>query len=358
NEAYQRLDNMKNRLLFLLTISLVVMISGCKNKAAEIAGKSGLKEVSNIEGFLVKPVVLESEINVSGSLRPFEETVLMPEVPGRVVSINLPEGKFVKKGTLLVKLFDEDLQAELHKAQTQIDIAQKNEERQKQLLQISGVSQSEYDAAALQVASIKNDIEVLKVQIGRTQVLAPFDGVIGLRNISIGAQVTPQTALATIRAVDKLKLDFSVPEKYSQVVRQGTKVDFSVMGNDDIHKAEVIATEQGIEETTRNLRARAVVLGKDEGLVPGTFANVKLTLGENQKALMVPSQAVIPQEMNKRVIVSRNGKAEFVIIKTGIRQSAMVEVTEGLKEGDTVVTTGILFIKPGMELVFSKINQK
>lgn len=345
------------RTLFLLVIpAIFVTFTSCRNKNADAAGKSSLKVISNIEGFVVKPGLLESSITVSGSLRPFEETVLMPEVPGRVVSINLPEGKFVKKGTLLVKLFDGDLQAELHKAQTQLTIAQKTEERQGELLKINGVSQSEYDQALLAVNSIKNDVEVLKVQIGKTEVLAPYDGIIGLRNISPGAQITTSTALTTIRVVDKLKLDFSVPEKYSLNVRQGTKITFTVQGNDSLFGAEVIATEMGIESTTRNLRARAVVNGISPALVPGTFATVKLDLSENKNALMIPSQAVIPQARNKKAIVSRNGKADFVTVITGIRQAALVEVTHGLQSGDTVVTTGILFIKPGNPIKFAKIK--
>ncbi len=332
------------------------MLNACKNKDADAAGKSALKMVSNIEGVVVKPGLLESSITVSGSLRPFEETILMPEVPGRVVSINLPEGKFVKKGTLLVKLFDGDLQAELHKAQTQLEIAQRTEQRQGELLKISGVSQSEYDQALLSVNSIKNDIEVLKVQIGKTEVLAPYDGIIGLRNISPGAQITTTTALTTIRAVDKLKLDFSVPEKYSQHIHQGTRIRFLVQGSDSLFGAEVIATEMGIESDTRNLRARAVVNGKSPALVPGTFATVKLDLSENKDALLIPSQAVIPQERNKKVIVCRNGKAEFVTVTTGVRQASLVEVTGGIHSGDTVVTTGILFIKPGTVLKFAKIK--
>lgn len=348
---------MNMKFLILLLFPALVIISGsCRNKNADAAGKSSLKIVSNIEGMVVKPGLLESSITVSGTLRPYEETVLMPEVSGRIVSINLPEGKFVRKGTLLVKLFDGDLQAELHKAQTQLEIAQKTEERMQQLLKVTGVSQSEYDQALLSVNSIKNDVEVLRVQIGKTEVLAPYDGVIGLRNVSPGAQVTPSTALATIRAVDKLKLDFSVPEKYSSEIHQGTRIKFQVQGSDSLYDALVIATEMGIESTTRNLRARAEVKGNSPSLVPGTFATVKLDLSENRNALMIPTQAVIPQERNKKVILSRNGVAVLVTVKTGIRQASLVEVTEGLEPGDTVVTTGLLFIKAGSPLKFAKIK--
>jgi membrane fusion protein (multidrug efflux system) len=310
-----------------------------------------------IEGFVVKQSVVIQTISISGTLKPFEETVLMPEVTGRVVTINLPEGKFVKQGTELVKLFDGDLQAQLKKAQTQLQIAQQTQTRQNELIKISGISQSDYDQAVLQVNSIGADVEVLKVQIRKTEVRAPFDGVIGLRNISLGAEVTPATALATIRAVQQLKLDFSIPEKYSSMVRPGMKVKFSVQGDDAKYDATLLATEEGIDITTRNLKARAVVKNKDAALKPGAFANVELELGENKNVLMVPTQAVIPRERNKQLIVAKNGKAQFVTVTTGVRQASNVEVLDGIAAGDTVVTTGLLFLKPGSDLKFSKVTQ-
>jgi membrane fusion protein (multidrug efflux system) len=222
-------------------------------------------------------------------------------------------------------------------------------------MKVSGISQLDYDQSVLQVHSIKADIDVLRVQIRKAEVHAPFDGVIGLRNISLGAQVTPSTSLATIRSVKQLKLDFSVPEKYSTQVRTGTLVQFTIQGNDSKHDAKVIATEEGIDPGTRNLKVRALVSMDTTSFVPGTFANVELRLNENKNALMVPTQAIIPRERDKQVIIAKSGKAQFIKVKTRIRQESMIEVTEGIEPGDTVVTTGILFIKPGMFLNFSKV---
>ena len=350
------------RISFWATV-FASMLCVCQSKAPGSNAptkQSAAKQVAPaafIEGFVVKPSVVDRTISISGTLKPFEETVLMPEVTGRVVMLNLPEGKFVKQGTLLVKLFDGDLQAQLKKSQTQLELAEQTQKRQSELIKISGISQADYDEAVLQVHSIGADIEVLRVQIRKTEVRAPFDGVIGLRNISPGAEVTPATALATIRAVQQLKLDFSVPEKYSQEVKMGMKVSFTIEGDEKSYEATVSATEQGIEATTRNLKARAIVASGAGSLKPGSFANVSLQLGEIKNALMVPTQAVIPQERNKKVILAKAGKAQFVTIKTGVRQASIIEVTEGLSPGDTVVTTGLLFIKPGAALKFSKVTQ-
>ncbi len=314
--------------------------------------------MSNIEGLVVKRTAIEQSIQVSGSLLPMDETVLMTEVAGRVVSVNLPEGKFVPKGTLLVKLFDGDLQAQLNKLQVQLKIAEATEKRQAELLKINGISQVDYDNTVLTRDNIKADIEILKVNIGKTEIRAPFDGVIGLRKVSPGAFLTTTagTAVATIRAEQQLKLDFNVPEKYSSSIQNGKKVDFTIQGSDKQFTAKVIATEQSIDNATRNLKVRAVVDGKNPLLVAGAFADVTLLMGQDNNALMIPTQCVIPQARDKKVIVSHGGKATFVKVKTGIREASTVEITEGIHEGDTVVTTGLLFIRPDADLKFSKVN--
>jgi membrane fusion protein (multidrug efflux system) len=309
-----------------------------------------------VEGIIVSPTVLDQTIAISGTLKPFEETVLMPEVPRRVVEINITEGGFTKKGTLLVKLFDGDLQAQLKKSQAQLQLEQQTENRQSELMKVNGISQLDLDQTILQINSIKADIEVLKVQINKTEVRAPFDGTIGLRNISIGAQVTTSTALATIRDLRHLKLDFSVPGKYSSMIKPGFKVQFSVRGDDKKYDATVMATEQGIESDTRNLTLRAIVQSDVSSLTPGEFADVELRLSENKNALMVPTEAVIPQARIKQLIVAKKGRASFVTITTGIRNASSVQILSGINPGDTVVTTGILFLKSNAVLNFSKVK--
>jgi membrane fusion protein (multidrug efflux system) len=280
----------------------------------------------------------------------------MNEIAGRVVLINLPEGKFVKKGTLLVQLFDDDLQANLKKMQTQLSIQEKIYERQAELLKVNGISQYDYDQTFLQVNSIKAEIEVQQSLIRKSEVLAPFDGVIGLKNISVGAQVTPSTLLATIRMVDKLKLDFSIPEKYTSEIKPGLKVKFTISGNNKQYDATVFASEGGIDAYTRNLKVRAIVINKSDELIPGGFTSVHLTLGENKNAIMIPAQALIPQERNKSLIVAKNGKAHFVLVNTGIRKESTVEILTGINPGDTVVVNGLLFLKEGVKLSYSNIK--
>ncbi|MEO6038526.1 MAG: efflux RND transporter periplasmic adaptor subunit, partial [Saprospiraceae bacterium] len=312
--------------------------------------------VTAVEGYVAKPSVLSESITASGTLVPAEETELHPEVSGRVTYINLPEGKLVRKGQLLLKVFDEDLKTQLRKLATQKKQAEITEQRLAELLKVKGVSQQEYDLATLQVQTLASEIELVRINSNKTELRAPYNGIIGLRQISPGAYVTPATAITTIRAASALKLDFSVPEKYSASLRAGQKVSFTVEGSATTHSATVLATEQSIQAESRNLQVRALVQGNARDLLPGAFAEVSLTLGNKPTALLIPSQAIIPQARDKKVIVSKSGKATFITVKTGVRQAGLVEITDGLQSGDTIAITGMLFLRPEMPMTFSKVN--
>lgn len=345
-------------------VSIIVLSSiivSCKNEKKQNApannrAAGGGNRPVQAEAFIVRTRPLSESLEVPGTLLPYEETEIRPEISGRVVSLNIPEGSFVQKGTLLVKLFDEDLQAELKKLQVQLQIAEKTAERQKELLKISGISQQEYDLSELQVSNLKADIDLTKVSISKTEIRAPFAGRIGLKSISNGAYVTPTTLITSISQVNQLKLEFTVPEKYSKDMVRGRKVNFTVAGSDQTFTASVLATESLIEANTRTLRIRAVVQGKHQLLVPGAFAKVLLTFGKNNESLVVPSQSVIPQARNKRVIVYQGGKANFAVVTTGIRDSSFVQILDGLKEGDTVLTTALLAVRPESQIKLIKVQ--
>jgi len=339
------------------SIVFAALLYSCQTKTPEAKSvKQQLIELK-VEAFIVKTSVLDQSITISGTLKPYEETVIMPEVAGRVVAINLQEGKTVRRGTVLIELFNEDLKAQLRKSQAQLQIAEETLKRQSELIKVNGISQSDYDQAQLQIKAITADIEVINVQIGRTKIKAPFDGTFGLRNVSLGAQVSTNTALVTLREIDKLKLDFSVPEKYSSEIKPGTQVQFTVQGDEQKYDAEVLASEQGIDYTNRNLKVRAIVQTPSSSLVPGAFATVELRLKQIENALLIPNQAIIPQEKDKRVIVASNGKAKFAIVKTGIRNASRIEVLSGINPGDTIITTGLLFLKPGAILKYTTVKR-
>lgn len=349
-------------LIFTLFAASLLLLSCQKtqtpkeNTAPAAVKTGGNLQVAAVEGYIAKASPLTESVTASGTLLPMEETELHPEASGRVVSLHLPEGRSVGKGELLLKIFDEDLRTQMRKLDSQLKQAEITESRLGELLKVKGVSQQEYDLAALQVQTLKSEIELVRINIAKTELRAPYSGVLGLRNISPGAYVTPATVVTTLRATGALKMDFSVPEKYSALIRPGQNVQFKVEGSEKAYTAKVLATDQSITADTRNLTARALVQGHHADLMPGAFAEVSLSLGNKMSALLVPSQAIIPQARDKKLIVSRNGKAMYVVVKTGVRQAGMVEITEGIQAGDTIAVTGVLFLRPDSPLKFSSLK--
>jgi membrane fusion protein (multidrug efflux system) len=343
-----------------LLLIIIMIVAGCESKKGGQTGNGGANRQRGpmvVDGFLVETHELSENVEVPGSLLPAEETQIRAEVAGRVVQLNIPEGGVVQKGTVLVKLFDQDLQATLKKLQVQLQIAEKSEERQKELLGIKGISQQDYDLAALNVDNLKADIESTRIAISKTEIRAPYNGQVGLRNVSLGSYLGPTDIVTTLRDLNMLKLDFFVPEKYAKTISKGYIVKFRVDGGRRDHTGIVLATEGNVNPTTRTLRIKAIVKDKDPELVPGVFAKVRLQLGETSDALMIPTQAVIPTARNKQVIVLRKDTAVFNIVETGIRDSAYVQINSGLKKGDTVITTGLMAIRPSVKLKIGKLNK-
>ncbi len=338
-------------------IFLAAFYSCKSDKKITQAGPGGnmAQQVLEVEAMVVKTSSIEEIVEVSGTILANESTEIRPEISGRIVQLNLKEGAIVPKGSLLVKIYDGDLQAELKKLQVQLQIALKTEERQKELLAIGGIAQQDYDLSLLQVSNIKADIELTQVAIGKTEIRAPYTGRLGLKNISPGAYISPSNLITTITEVKQMKIEFSVPEKYSSQIKNGMPIEFAIEGSDKTYKANVLAKESYVDEATRNLRIRAVVQDIDAFMVPGSFAKVNMILGRNDHAMMIPSNAVIPQARNKQVAVYRSGMSAMTDITTGVRDSTMIQVISGLNPGDTVITTGLLFVKNDSKIKLTKI---
>jgi membrane fusion protein, multidrug efflux system len=336
-------------------VLLSLLAAGCTSKSEEVKAKGS--NVLLVEAFLVQATSVHENVEVPGSLLPAEETIIRPEVSGKIISLNVPEGSLVPKHFLLAKLFDQDLQAQLAKLEVQLKIAEKTVEREKELLQISGISQQDFDLSALTVDNLKADIQSVNIAISKTEVRAPFEGQLGLRDVSLGSYISPASVITTIREVKNLKLEFSVPERYAQNIRKGALVNFTVDGGELTHKAVVIATEGNISQTTRTLKIKASVNANHKELIPGLYAKVILKLGEDSNALMVPTQAVIPQARNKEVILFRNDSVLFKVVETGVRDSSYIQITRGLHKGDTVITTGLMAIRPNSKIKISKVSR-
>lgn len=346
---------MRSTILIATAIALTAI--SCKDEKKQAAPQAGRQQgPMTVVGYVVKTGAVSEPLQLPGTLLPMEETEIHTEVNGRVVSHAINEGAYVTQGALLVKLFDGDLQAQLKKLQVQLQIAEKTEERNKELLKISGISQQDYDLSFLQVSNIKADIDLLKTNIAKTEIRAPFSGRIGFRNISTGAYITPATVITNIRQVNQMKLQFSVPEKYTSKISNGQTISFSVEGNRKKYLAKVYASEATVSETSRGMNVRCIVQQSDASLVSGAFAKVDMDFAKNSSAILVPSQAILPQARGKKLILYRDGIAKFVDVQTGIRDSANIEITSGVMPGDTIITTGLLGLKPDAKVKLSKVQ--
>ncbi len=302
----------------------------------------------------VTPKTFSEALTATGTLRAEEGVDLQVEVSGKIVSINFIEGSQVKKGDLLLKINDSELQASLTRAVHRKAIVELKEARLAALLRSGGVPQQDYDAVVNDLAVQKAEIELINAQIAKTEIRAPFDGVIGLRFVSEGAFITATSnaaaRIATLQAVNNLKIDFSVPERYATRIKPGTPIRFTVDGSPTAYAGTIYAVEPRIDITTRTLMLRALCPNPDQVLLPGAFAAVECPLEVVNDALLVPAVAVVPGLAEKNLFVLQDGKAVRRPVELGTRTENEVRILHGLKPGERVITSGLQQLRHGMRV--------
>ena len=325
-------------------------LSSPDKAAAALPPSAGGGRVLSVTTHVARPEVLRDRIVTTGTLRANEEVELRSEASGKIVSLFFEEGRPVRQGQVLLKINDAELQAQRRQAEYRLTLATDREARQKTLLEKGGISREEYDATVNEVNVLKAGLDLIKAQIDKTELKAPFDGVVGLRYVSEGSYISPTTQIATLQDVSPLKVEFSIPERYASRVRSGNEIVFTVEGQEGAFRGRIYAYEPKIEAGTRTLRLRALSPNTDARLVPGGFAHVDLVFEEIADAVAVPAIAVIPELGGKKVFVVEDGRAAARTVETGIRLDDRVQVVSGLAPGDTVVTSGLQTIRPGMPL--------
>lgn len=300
-----------------------------------------------VDIYVAKEINKSSLVYASGTIVPNEEVEVKSEASGRLVTLNIREGAYVQKGSLIAKLEDKDILAQLKKLDFEEQLAAQTEAREKKLLEINAISKEEYDMAVNRVNTLSADKELLEVMLERTSVRAPFSGRMGLKNISEGAYITPAVVITNLVQTTPAKLDFSVPEKYVGKINLGQTVSFTIDGTDEIYSARVLAFDPKIDENLRTLRVRAVTGNPKGRLLPGMFVRVEIPLGK-EKSIMIPSESIIPILKGKKIFVMMDGQAEEVIIKTGLRTDTEVQVDDGLVPGDSVIVSALMTVKNKM----------
>jgi len=320
-------------------------ITSNKNKNGDSKGKDGKGKVMTVSGIVVKTQTFDNNLSLSGSIEANEQVEIRSEISGIVEGIYFKEGSNVAKGQLLFKVNDVELRAQLQQAKTKQGLASENERRAKLLLAKEAISQEEYDVARADFKLAQAQVQLIDAQIAKTSVRAPFSGKIGLRSISPGTYITPSLLVAKLVNISQLKITFSIPEKYATQVKPNSNLTFTVAGSTEKYQAKVYAIEPEVAVATRTLQVRALAENKDGKLLPGTFANVELPLDIIKNAIVIPSEAIIPVQDGKKVLISNRGKVKEIMVETATRTDATILVLSGLKAGDTLLTTGVMSLK-------------
>lgn len=343
---------------FLLLLSIGMALPGCKEKkeGTPMGGAAGPAMTPVVEAFIAAKGNIDEQLELPGTLMAEDATDIHPEVSGRLTYLNIREGAVVSKGTLLARIFNDDLQAQLQKLRIQLETAEKTKSRYESLLNIQGVSRQEYDLKVLEVKNLQSEIGILTAALQRTEIRAPYNGVLGLKMVSQGAFVNPNSTITTIRKQDRLKLEFTIPERYTSRCKAGDTVLFKPEGENINYRARLYASQTTVTESSRSLTWRAEVESHSKTLLPGAFVKVRTQFKKDSTVVIIPSRAIIPQSRGKRVVIARDGMTQFRNVETGSRDSAGVEILSGIEPGDTVILTGLMGLKPETKIKIGKIK--
>lgn len=357
---------MRSRYIIYIALALLVAFlvynkffsqKAKETAAANAGGKSGKKKNGpvSVNIMIVKDTAVNNIIDVTGSIDANEKVNLVSQTAGNITGIYFNEGSKVQKGQLLVKVYNQDLEASLAQNQYQVALAKQIEFRNKALLQKEAISQEEYDTSLTSLNTLKAAADVIKAQISRTEIRAPFSGTIGLRNVSPGSYLSPASPIAQLVNIDPAKLTFSVPERYISILGVGSKVRFNVESSRENFTGTVYAIEPSIDVNSRTITVRAKAPNPNGALTAGGFAKINLTLDQIPKTILLPTQAVIPDLKSSLVYVYHNGEAITRAVKTDLRTDTKIQVIDGLKPGDSVVISGLIQMRPKVPLKIIKV---
>jgi membrane fusion protein (multidrug efflux system) len=319
------------------------------DKSPNTKGRSGVSRggVMTVRTEIIRPEKVNDRIVTVGTVLPNEEVEIRSETSGKIEKIFFDEGSRVHKGDMIIKINDDELQAQLLRAKSRQALAEQQAARVREMFDQNLVSQEESDRAASELDIAKADVQLITAQIEKTDIRAPFDGVIGLRYVSEGGYITPATRIATLQDDRQVKVDFSVPEKYAGAIKEGDQVSFTTPGSAAPFTGVIYAQESKIDPATRTLRLRALTPNPDRKLTAGAFANVEVVLKERD-ALVIPSYALVPELKGQKVFLYKSGKVAAQSVEIGIRTEETIEISGGVEEGDTLITSGVLQLRPGM----------
>lgn len=302
-----------------------------------------------VEAAPVKTGPSQRQVLAIGTLRSNESVIVRPEVAGRITAIGFNEGAKVKKDAVLIRLDDAIQKAELVQAESSLALARANYERANELMKRGAGTERALDEARAKLRNDEASVALARARLEKLSIVAPFDGVVGLRKVSVGDYVNAGAEIANLEAIDPLKVDFRVPEIFLSSIKPGQKIDLHVDALADRNfTGEVYAIDPLIDAAGRSIVIRARIGNPDDVLRPGLFARVVVTLEARPNALWAPEESIVPVGDQHFLFKVVDGKAVYTRVKLGERSRGDVEIVEGLNPGDVVVTAGLLKIRDGM----------
>jgi membrane fusion protein (multidrug efflux system) len=326
--------------------------SGSRDSRTDAARHVAAPEVLRAEAVQVRPTTVREMVRTIGTLTANESVQVVAELSRRLVAVYVTEGTTVDAGALLFKLDDADLRAQLGELEVRRRLAARTAERQQALLAYDkkALSQQAFDQAQADLQAVEAQMAALRVTLAKTEIRAPFRARAGLRRVSEGAWVTPDTMLITLQDTSHIKIDFTLPERYAGAIAIGQPFNFEIAGRSERFDGTVVAIEPAIDLPTRSLLVRGRTENPSGALLPGAFASVEVAVAPPVEGILVPAEAVVPSATGHAVYVLRDGVAELREVEIGLRTRADVEVRRGLALGDTVLTSNLLRVRPGVRV--------
>ena len=345
-------------IVLILAVSAGIWFGNKKSTIPDIAKNKRVLPPITSTYIIVKDTVLTRLLHVSGSLLPQDEIAIAPEINGRIKKLYINEGSVVQKGTILVKLDDADLQAQLNKVKALISLAEINAKREKELLKGGGTSSELLEKADNTVITLQSDFQLLKVAISKTEIKAPFSGTIGLKEVSEGSFVSPGTTISHLVNSSPIRIECSIPEKYTPLIKKNMKIQFHIYGNEQSFEAKISAINPMIDPISRTTKIIALYPNTKGECKPGAFADIEIPLSVEEKAILIPNEAIVPDIRGLRVFLLKQGKAKPKPIEAGMRTASSLEILKGLNIGDTVLVAGASLMKPGSKVKAKPMNIK
>ncbi len=335
-------------------VALLFLFSGCteETEGREKLEKGQAPQVK-VDFHVAQSEVLPQLVSSPGTVRPFEHIDIYSEVNGILRKINFEEGILVSKGTVLVAIDSDLLLAEKQQIKVDLEFAQKDEERKKQLYESKAGTFEQWELASARTNSLEAQLKLIDTRIDKTLIRAPFSGKLGMRSISEGAYVTTATKISSLAQIDRLKIDFSIPQKFAGKVKVGQQFTIKIAGNSDTLTGEVYAIDPIIDAESRMLNIRGVCSGNG-ALFPGSFVQVTINLGNNPDGIMIPTSALVPVLNGQQIWKIENRQANPTLVEIGQRTANKIEILEGVQAGDTIITSGLLGMRKGMSVKVKK----